>query len=61
MRDLGLEARGRCQRRDHEEQGEGSASVGGHYGAGSHQSGSHRHRDRLWKYVDQDSISLEER
>ena len=61
MRDLELEARDRCRRRDHEERGERLASVGGHHGAGSHQSGSHWHRDRLWEYTDQDSISLEER
>ena len=60
VRDLELEVRGRRQRRDHEERGEGSTSVGGRYEAGSHQSRSHRHRDHLWEYVDQDSISLEE-
>ena len=43
VRDLELQARGKRQRRDHEERGEGSASVGGHRGAGSHQSKSHRH------------------
>ena len=47
VRDLELEARGRHRRRDHEERGEGSASMGGHHGVGSHQSGSHRHRDSI--------------
>ena len=60
VRDLELEVRGRRQRRDHEERGEGSTSVGGRYEAGSHQSGSHRHRDCLQEYVDRDSISPEE-
>ena len=36
VRDLKLEMRGRHQRRDHEERGEGSTSVGGRYEAGSH-------------------------
>ena len=45
VRDLELEAKGRCQRRDHEECEDGSSSVGGHYGEGSHQSGSHQHWD----------------
>ena len=31
VRDLELEAKGRRQRRDHEEQGKGSASVGSRY------------------------------
>ena len=56
-----MQARGRRQGRDHKEQGEGSASVGGHRGVGSHQSESHQHRDRSWEYVDRDSISPEER
>ena len=43
VRYLELEARGRCRRRDHEERGEGSTSVGGRYGARSHQSRSHLH------------------
>ena len=60
VRDLELEVRGRRQRRDHEERGEGSTSVGGRYEVGSHQSGSHRHRDCLQEYVDRDSISPEE-
>ena len=59
VRDLELEARGRCRRRDRKEHAKGSASVGGHYEEGSHQSGSHRHRDRSWEYANQDSISLE--
>ena len=59
VRDLELEARGKHQRRDYEEHAEGSANVGGHYKEGSHQSDSHRHRDRSWEYVDRDSISLE--
>jgi len=46
VRDLKLEARGRCRRRDREERAEGLASVGGHDGEGSHQSSSHRHWDR---------------
>ena len=45
VRDLELEARDRHRRRDHEERGEGSASVRGHRGVGSHQSESYRHRD----------------
>ena len=36
IRDLELEARGRRRRRDHEERGEGLASVGGSYRVGSH-------------------------
>ena len=46
VRDLELEAKGRCQRRDREERAERLASVGGRYGEGSHQSSSHQHRDR---------------
>ena len=41
VRDLELEARGRRWRKDREEREEGSANVGGCYGAGSHQFGSH--------------------
>ena len=54
-----LEARGRRQRRDRKECAEGSISLGGRYGEGSHQSDSHRHRDRLQEYADRDSISPE--
>lgn len=61
VRDLKFEARGRPRRKDHEERGEGSVSVGGHYGAGSHQSESHQHWDRTWEYANWDSISLVER
>ena len=61
VRDLELEARGRHRRRDHEKRREGSASVGGHHGAGSHQFGSYRHRDQSREYADQDSISPNER
>ena len=61
VRDLELEARGRHQRRDHEEREEGLASVGGRYGTGSHRSSSYRHRDRSREYADRDSVSLEER
>ena len=43
VRDLELEMRVRRRRRDHEEGREGSASVGGHRGVGSYQSGSHQH------------------
>ena len=57
VRDLELEARGRRWRRDCEEQGEGSTSVGVHCGGGSHQFGSHRHQDHLWEYANRDSIS----
>ena len=60
VRYLELEVKGRHRRKDHEERGEGSTSVGGRYEAGSHQSGSHRHRDCLQEYVDRDSISPEE-
>ena len=48
VKDLELEARGRRWRWDHEERGEGLASVGGHRGVGSHQSGSHCHQDLSW-------------
>ena len=41
VKDLELEARGRRRRRDHVECAEGSASVGGCYGEGFHQSDSH--------------------
>jgi len=61
VRDLEFQARGRCQRRDNEDQRERSASVEDHRGAGSHQSGSHWHWDRSREYADQDLISLEER
>ena len=61
VRDLELEARGRHRRRDHEDRGEWSASVEDHCGAGSHQSGSHRHWDRSREYVDQDLISPKDR
>ena len=61
VRDLELEARGRRRRRDHKERGEGSASMGGHYGVGSHRSGSHRHRDHSQEYVDRDLTSPKER
>ena len=40
VRDLELEARGRRQRRDRDDQKRGSTSRGDHYGAGSNQSGS---------------------
>ena len=59
VRDLELEVRGRCWRRDREEHAEGSTSVKGRYREGSHQSNSHRHRDRSQEYVDWDSISSE--
>ena len=36
VRDLELEARGRCRRRNLEEREEGFVSVGGRYGTGSH-------------------------
>ena len=51
VRDLELEVRGRRRRRDREEE---SASGGGRYGAGTHQSGPHRHweRSRSWEYAD---------
>ena len=54
VRDLELQARGRCQRRDHGEQRERSVSVGDHHGAGFHQSGSHLHWDHSWEYADRD-------
>ena len=59
VRDLELEAKGRCQRRDREERAERLASVGGRYGEGSHQSSSHQHRDRSREYANRDSISPE--
>ena len=59
VRDLELEVRGRCRRRDHGERAKGLASVGGRYGEGSHQSDSHRHRDQSREYADRDSISPE--
>ena len=40
VRDLELEARGRCWKRDHKEREEGSVSIRGRYGARSHRSGS---------------------
>ena len=61
VRDLVLQARGRNQRKDHQDRGERLASVEDHHGAGSHQSRSYRHRDRLWEYTDWDSISPKER
>jgi len=61
VRDLKLEARGRCRRRDRKERADGSTSVRGGYGEVSHQSDSHRHRDRSREYADQDLISLEGR
>ena len=57
MRYLELQARGRHQRRDHVEERERLASVGDHHGAGSHQSGSYRHRDRSREHANRDSIS----
>ncbi|XP_075659185.1 uncharacterized protein LOC142629079 [Castanea sativa] len=57
VRDLELEAGGRHRRSDHEERSERSASVGSHRVAGSHQSGSHRHRDCSWEYADHDLTS----
>ena len=61
VRDLELEERGRCWRRDHEERREGSTSVGDHPGARSHKSESHQHRDCSWEYADRDLIFLEKR
>ena len=61
VRDLELDARSRHRRRDHEELEEGSASVWGCYGEGSHRSGSCRHWDWLREYTDRNSISLEKR
>jgi len=43
VRDLELEARGRCRRKAHGKRADSSTSVGGRYGEGSHQSGSHQH------------------
>ena len=60
VRDLELEERGRCQRRDRKEREEGSASMGGRYGTGSHQSSSYQHRDRSREYANRGSISPEE-
>jgi len=45
VRDLGLEARGRRQRRHRGDQEEGFANWGGRYGVGTHQFGPHRHRE----------------
>ena len=45
VKDLKLEARGRCQRRNREEHTEGLASVGSSHIEAPHQSGSHRHQD----------------
>ena len=59
VRDLELEARGRRWRKDHEEQRERLASVGGRYGAWSYQFGSHRHRDCSREYADRNSIPSE--
>ena len=59
VRNLELEARGRRMRRDCEECAEGSASVGGCYGEGSYQSGSHQHWDWSREYADWDLISPE--
>ena len=61
VKDLELQARGRHQRRDHEERRERSASVEDHYGAGSHQSRSYRHQDLSREYADRDLISPKER
>ena len=47
VRDLELEARGRRRGRDRDDQEEGSISGGGRYRAGSHQSGSYQHQERL--------------
>ena len=60
VRDLELETRGRRRRKDRKEREGGSASVGGHYGDRSHQSGSNRHRDRSREYANRDSISPKE-
>ena len=51
VRDLELEARGRCWRRDREECAKGSASVRGGYKEMSYQSDSHQHRDRSREIV----------
>ena len=51
-RDLELEARGRCWRRDHKECTKGSTSVRGGYGKVSHQSDSHQHQDWSREYID---------
>ena len=61
VRDLELEARDRCQRRDRDECKEELVSVRGRYGEGSYRSGPHRHRDQSREYVDLDLISPEER
>ena len=59
VRDLKLEARGRCRRRNRKKHAEGSASIGSSHGEASYQSDSHRHRDWSWEYADRGAISLE--
>ena len=46
VRDLELEAKGKRQREDQDNQEGGSTSQGDRYGIRSNQSGSRRHRDR---------------
>ena len=46
VRELELEARGRRQRRNHEEHVGGLASAGSSHGEASHKSGFHRHREQ---------------
>lgn len=56
-----MEVRGRRQRRNHDESPERLVSVRGSHGEVSHQSGSHRSRDKSWDFVDRDSGSSKRR
>ena len=59
IRDLELEVRGRCQRRNHNESPEGSMSIRESHGEASRQSGYCQSRERSWEFADTESVSLE--
>lgn len=61
VRNLEIEVRGICRRRNRDEHAEGSVSIGGSHGEASRQSSSHWSRDRSWDYIDRDSASPERR
>ena len=61
VRDLELEEQGRRRQRNREKHVKGSTSVRGSHGEASHQSSSHRSRNRSLEYVDRDLVSPEGR
>lgn len=59
VKELELEARGRCRRKDQGKHVERLVSVGSGHGEASHQSGSHRHWEQSQEFANRDLISPE--